>query len=218
MTAKSGDAPLFPFGYGLTGREAATPWRALPEDPGVADAGTDGVYFAAGRATPGFSLEIGDGSGSGTRIATVPAQALGGRVKVTAVDYGVQEGARHFSLAGGGPQTIAVQATEPLDLGRQNNGDVMLVTTLRVDRPVGSDVTLGVACAGACRGTVAIPAAALPVGSWRSIAVPFKCFGKASEMTRVAAPFVLRTALPLEISVARIATGMNADTVLRCGG
>uniref|UniRef100_UPI0030DBBBE4 hypothetical protein n=1 Tax=Pseudomonas sp. EA_65y_Pfl1_P113 TaxID=3088692 RepID=UPI0030DBBBE4 len=70
-------APLFPFGYGLTGREAATPWRALPEDPGVADAGTDGVYFAAGRATPGFSLEIGDGSGSGTRIATVPAQALG---------------------------------------------------------------------------------------------------------------------------------------------
>ena len=111
MTAKSGDAPLFPFGYGLTGREAATPWRALPEDPGVADAGTDGVYFAAGRATPGFSLEIGDGSGSGTRIATVPAQALGGRVKVTAVDYGVQEGARHFSLAGGGPQTIAVQAT-----------------------------------------------------------------------------------------------------------
>lgn len=219
MTAKPGDAPLFPFGYGLSGREATSAWKPLSEDPGVTDAGTDGVYFAAGRPTPGFSLQIGDGTGSGTRIATVPAQALGGRVTVTAVDYGVQEGARHFSLAGGGPQTIALQATDPLDLGRETNGDVMLVTTLRVDRPVGADVTLGVACGGGgCGATVAIPPAALPVGSWRSIAVPFKCFGKASEMTRIAAPFVLRTASPLEISVARVSTGMVADTVLLCGG
>jgi beta-glucosidase len=218
LTAKPGDRALFPFGYGLSGRETASPWQPLSEDPGVADTGTDGVYFSAGRATPGWSLQVGDGVGAGTRITTVPAQALNGRVKVTAVDYGVQEGARHFSLAGGGPQTIEVRTSDPVDLGRETNGDVLQVTTLRLDSPAAADLTLGVSCGGTCRGTLKIPASALPVGTWRSIGIPFKCFGKASEMMRVEAPFALRTAQPLEVSIARVATGLVADTVLRCGG
>jgi beta-glucosidase len=46
-----------------------------------------------------WSLRVSNGADS-TRITTVPAEAVGGRVKVTAIDDLVQEGARRFVFAG----------------------------------------------------------------------------------------------------------------------
>ncbi|MEG3177154.1 glycoside hydrolase family 3 N-terminal domain-containing protein [Sphingomonas sp. RB3P16] len=217
LTAKPGGPALYRFGYGLSGRERGTLWRKLSEDPGVADAGTDGVFLAAGVATPGWSLQVGDGAASVTRITTVPAQALGGRIKVTAVDYGVQEGARHFALAGGAAQTIALRSERPVDLSRESNGDVMMLATLRLDAPQGSDLTLGMACDGAgCAGSRALAPGSLPVGAWRTIGIPIKCFAATVAMQRVTAPFELRTRQPLAISIARVSLGMVADDVLKC--
>jgi beta-glucosidase len=220
LTAKPGGPSLYRFGYGLSGREPRGVWKALSEDPGVVDAGTDGVFLKAGVATPGWSLRVGDATAA-TAITAVPAQALAGRIKVAAIDYGVQEGARHFSLAGGGAQTIELHSAEPVDLSRESNGDVMLLATLRLDAPQGSDLMLGMTCGAGCGTTRPLPAGALKVGQWRIVGIPIKCFASTAErkgvdVKRIDAPFVLRTSQPLELSVARVALGMVADDVLAC--
>jgi beta-glucosidase len=216
LTAVPGGPVLYRFGYGLGGREARAPWKALPEDPGVVDAGTEGVYLAAGVATPGWSLQVGDGAAAVTRITTVPAQALGGRVKVTAIDHDVQEGARHFSLAGGGPQVIELHTQHAIDLSRESNGDVMVIAALRLDTPQGSDLTLGVACGTGCSGSRALPPGSLKVGAWRTVGIPIRCFAATVDMKRIDSPFELRTSRPLELSLSRVSLGMVADDVLKC--
>ncbi|MGY2734030.1 glycoside hydrolase family 3 protein [Sphingomonas sp. UYP23] len=220
LTAKPGGPTLYRFGYGLSGRESRGAWKPLSEEPGVVDAGTDGVFLKAGVATPGWSLQVGDASAA-TTVTSVPAQALAGRIKVTAIDYGVQEGARHFSLAGGGPQVIALRTSEPADLSRESNGDVMLLATMRLDAPQGSDLTLGVTCGTGCSASRPLPTGALPVGKWRIVGIPLKCFaaangGKGADVKAIDAPFVLSTSQPLELSLARVSLGMVADDVLAC--
>jgi beta-glucosidase len=220
LTAKPGGPKLYSFGYGLTGREARAAWKPLSEDAGVVDPGTDGVFLKAGVATPGWSLRVGDATAM-TAITSVPAQALAGRIKVTAIDYGVQEGARHFSLAGGAPQAIELRSSDPIDLSRESNGDVMLLATMRLDAPQGSDLTLGVTCGAGCGGSRPLSAGMLPVGKWRVVGIPLKCFAATNGRTgadvkRIDAPFVLRTSQTLEISLARVSLGMVADDVLAC--
>jgi beta-glucosidase len=216
LTAKPGGPALYPFGYGLAGRERLAPWKPLSEDPVIVDAGTDNVFLAAGVATPGWSLQVGDGAAAVTRITTVPARALGNRITVTAIDHGVQEGARHFALTGGGPQEIALRTEHAVDLSRESNGDVMVIAELRLDTPQGSDLSLGVVCGTGCAGTRALPPGALKVGVWQTVAIPIKCFAGTVDMTRIESPFALRTSQPLEISLARVSLGMVADTVLKC--
>ena len=170
------------------------------------------------RTRPVFA--VGDATAM-TAIKSVPAQALAGRIKVTAIDYGVQEGARHFSLAGGGPQAIELRSSDPVDLSRESNGDVMLLATLRLDAPQGSDLTLGVTCGAGCGGSRPLSAGTLPVGKWRVVGIPLKCFAATNGRTgadvkAIDAPFVLRTSQTLEISLARVSLGMVADDVLAC--
>ena len=220
LTARPGGPKLYSFGYGLTGREPRAAWKPLSEEAGVVDPGTDGVFLKAGVATPGWSLRVGDATAM-TAITSVPAQALAGRIKVTAIDYGVQEGARHFSLAGGAPQAIELRSSDPVDLSRESNGDVMLLATMQLDAPQGSDLTLGVTCGAGCGGSRTLSAGMLPVGKWRVVGIPLKCFAATNGRTgadvkAIDAPFVLRTSQTLEISLARVSLGMVADDVLAC--
>ena len=220
LTARPGGPKLYSFGYGLTGREPRAAWKPLSEDAGVVDPGTDGVFLKAGVATPGWSLRVGDATAM-TAITSVPAQARAGRIKVTAIDYGVQEGARHFSLAGGAPQAIELRSSDPVDLSRESNGDVMLLATMQLDAPQGSDLTLGVTCGAGCGGSRTLSAGMLPVGKWRVVGIPLKCFAATNGRTgadvkAIDAPFVLRTSQTLEISLARVSLGMVADDVLAC--
>ncbi len=98
--------PLFPFGFGLT-YAAPAELAALPEDPGIpAELMSTGSYFDKGLPVQPWSLRVSNGSDT-TRITTVPVEAIGGRVKVTAVDDTVQEGARRFVFDGSGPATVA---------------------------------------------------------------------------------------------------------------
>ena len=74
--------PLFPFGFGLT-YAAPAELAALPEDPGIpAELMSTGSYFDKGVPVQPWSLRVSNGTDT-TRITTVPAEAVGGRVKVT---------------------------------------------------------------------------------------------------------------------------------------
>ena len=121
--------PLFPFGFGLT-YAAPLELAALPEDPGIpAELMTTGSYFDKGLPVQPWSLRVSNGTDT-TRIPATPAESIGGRVKVTAVDDQVQEGARRFVFAGDGKGTVQITSEGTVDVSRETNGDVMLLVRL----------------------------------------------------------------------------------------
>jgi beta-glucosidase len=213
VSAAPGAATLFPFGYGLTGAAA---WKALPEEAGVPDTATEGVYLDRGRPSAAWSLEVGAPGGSATRISTLPARAADGRVTVTATDNVVQEGARRFAVASGSA-SIALSTQAPVDVTRQSNGDVTLVLTVRRDGALAGTPTIGMR-SGQRSATLPLPdLAALPQGRWQTLAVPLKCFARAgADLSKVDAPFVLTLTGLSTLSLSRVALGMVADRTVAC--
>ncbi|WP_262408210.1 glycoside hydrolase family 3 protein [Sphingopyxis sp. OPL5] len=210
-TARADGPVLFPFGYGL-GLADDRAWTRLSEDPGVTDSDSGTNWFARGVPAASWSLRVMDGAGDTTRISSVPAKALGGRVTVTATDHIVQEGARQFAIAGG-PATVEVSSHAPVELTRESNGDLLLVATMRVDQPPAEPAML-------VFNRTAIPFAALataPLGEWRSYGVPLKCFAaKGADMTRVETPFRLTTEGAARFSLADVRLASTADVMIPC--
>lgn len=215
-TADATGPTQFPIGYGLTAASATTV-PVLSEDPKVAEADAGDVFMDKGLPATAWSLEVGGaGTGGNTRITTVPAQSGAGRVKVSATDHGVQEGARRFAIDGSGPAQIVLSTQSPVDLTRQTNGDVMLVSTMRVDAAPTRPVTLSLR-SGPGGGQVALgQLQQLPIGAWKTLGVPLKCFGGNVNMAKVDTPFVLSTDGKLTVSVARVALGTTADVKVSC--
>ena len=59
--------------------------------------------------------------------------------------------------------------------------------------------------------------AALPLGQWKTLAVPLKCFaGAGADLAKVNAPFVLTLGGTGTISLSRVALGMVADQTVAC--
>jgi beta-glucosidase len=210
--------PLFAFGFGLT-YAAPTELEALSEDPGVApELMSTGSFFDKGVPVAPWSLRVVNGN-DGTRITTTPAEAIGGRVKVTAVDDQVQEGGRRFVFAGDGPAAIEISSEGSVDMTREANGDVMLLVRVRRDADVPKDLKLGVNCGAGCAGSVdfAETLGGVASGKWTTIGVPLKCFIKAgADVSKVNHPLVIDSSGKLDISLSQAKLGTVADKVVSC--
>lgn len=216
-TADAKGATLYPLGYGLTLGQPAPAWKPLAEEPGVDVADAGGTYLDRGVPATSLSLYLGDGAADMTRITSTPASAMGGRVKVSATDHIVQEGARRFDISKG-PATIALASLTPMDLVRETNGDVALVVTVRRDSAISGAVTIGTRSAGGV--TASVPAdriAQLPQGQWQRIAVPLKCFAAAgANMAAIEVPMALTLQGSGSLSLAKAALGTEGDETLAC--
>lgn len=216
VTARPDSADLFPIGYGLDGTERGKPWQKLSEDSGVPDVDTGGILMAAGEPTVGWSLQISDGESTPARVVSVPTQALGGRVKVEAVDHLVQEGARRFTLAGGGGgQRVELGTQAPIDLTRERNGDVMMVVSIQFDTPIPSGTTLGMRCGEKCGEEIPLAPNAIPVGKWVDVGIPLRCFPTVKADT-ITSPFGLQTSGAVRFSIARMRLASDAELTLPC--
>lgn len=189
-----GDAnydPLFPFGYGLSYAQSGEV-PILPEDrPPPVKGGADGVYFGRGTLPPGWSWTF---AGQGGRI--------------TALDRRAQEDARRFTWAGGAEATAQIAAPEPIDISREATGELSLIVEYRVDQRPTSAVTLAMDSAALQVGGTF---RAAPVGEWRSLVLPLRCFVRAGlDPKRVAVPVAIRTSgrMTLSISDVRVASAM----------
>ena len=223
-TARHGGATLFPFGYGMRYADGAAAWTPLPEDSGVTDDGGDsGVFFERGVPASSWSLTVSQADGANAlRVTTVPAEALDGRVRIAATDHGVQEGARSFAVdAHAQGAAIELSTFDPIDLSRQTNGDMLLLTTVRRDAPIARTLSMAVSCDSAPCGE-AVPVrefGALALGEWQTVGVLLKCFrATGADMTRITAPFRIATDGAAEISIARVALGSlsEADVIADC--
>ena len=223
-TARHGGATLFPFGYGMRYADEPAAWTPLPEDSGVTDDGGDsGVFFERGVPASSWSLTVSQADGANAlRVTTVPAEALDGRVRIAATDHGVQEGARSFAVdAHAQGAAIELSTFDPIDLSRQTNGDMLLLTTVRRDAPIARTLSMAVSCDSAPCGE-AVPVrefGALALGEWQTVGVLLKCFrATGADMTRITAPFRIATDGAAEISIARVALGSlsEADVIADC--
>jgi beta-glucosidase len=215
---QDGYDPLFAFDFGLTYADKIET-APLPEDPGIApELMSTGSFFDKGVAVAPWSLRVVNGN-DGTRITTTPAEAIGGRVKITAVDDQVQEGARRFVFAGDGPAAIEISGEGAADLSREANGDVMLLVRLRRDADAPKDVTLGVACGAGCGATLpfADTLGGIAAGKWTTVGVPLKCFAKAgADVGKVNHPLAIESSGKLDLSLSQVKLGTVADQVYTC--
>ncbi|WP_155761168.1 glycoside hydrolase family 3 protein [Stenotrophomonas maltophilia] len=214
--------PLFAFGFGLTYADNGN-LAALPEASGVTgNEGATGVFFARGDAGPGMALRLEQAAGQGLTVTRVPDALPDDRLKITGVDHLAQEDGRRLAWSGKGEAVTALQSHTALDLQRESNGDLMLLTTLRVDAAPKGEAWLSVGCSAGCSARVAIgPAlAALPQGQWKRVGVPLKCLARAgARMDAIDRPWSVVTGDAMTISVSRVALGAlnEAEVTLGCG-
>lgn len=210
--------PQFPLGYGLSyANRTALP--ALPEASGISGEQLPvGSYFDRGRAVRGYAFSLTGADGVVAAGDVSPATTADGSLRMTSLDYKAQEDSRRFSWNKGGAE-VAIRAQTPIDLDRQTNGDVLLITTLRVDALPGRDAWIGMGCGNACQGRVALgaPLAALPQGQWTRIGVPLKCIHAAgADMHHIDRPFVLSASQGTALTILRVVLGTDADVIVDC--
>lgn len=215
--------PQFAFGFGLTYADNGD-LAALPEVSGVTgNEGAAGVFFARGDAGSGIALRLENATGQGVTVTKVPESLDGGLLKVTGVDHLAQEDGRRFAWTGKGEAIAALQSHTPLDLQRESNGDLMLLTTLRVEAAPRGDAWLSVGCGTGCSARIALgpTLATLPVGQWTRVGLPLKCLAAAgADVGKLERPWSIGTADAMTLSVSRVALGAlnEAETTIACPG
>lgn len=211
--------PQFRYGFGLSYAEPGKGGK-LSEDPGIAlSSARAGVYFTHGKPAQGFVLQLTGANGADSNVTATPSVTADGTLRVGALDYKAQEDARSLAWSGGGKAQAALVAPAPLDVERETNGDVMLVTTLRVDALSAQGASIGVSCGSGCGAQLPIGTqlTALPRGQWLSVGIPLKCFRDAgADMSKLDRPFEWTSSTGERIAVAEVSLGTVADHTLDC--
>ena len=217
-TAVQSAGAQFPLGYGLTYADhTAVP--KLPEVSGITGEQIPiGNYLERGKAAHGYRMSVTGADGAAVAADVSVAATADGSLRMTALDYKAQEDARRFAWSKGGA-SVSIQARAPMDLDRQTNGDVLLVTTLRVDSLPAGDAWIGMGCGQSCMGRVSLlkPLSSLAITRWASVGVPLKCFRAAgADMHRIDRPFVMTADEKATLVVSRVALGTDADVIVDC--
>lgn len=215
--------PQFAFGFGLSYADNGD-LAALPEVSGVTgNEGATGVFFARGEAGSGMALRLQNSTGQGVTVTKVPEALEGDLLKVTGVDHLAQEDGRRLAWSGKAEAVAALQSHTALDLQRESNGDLMLLTTLRVESAPRGEAWLAVDCGTGCSARIALTPtlAKLPVGQWTRVGVPLKCLAAAgADVGKLDRPWSIGTAGAMTLSVSRVALGAlnEAETSIGCAG
>lgn len=199
--------PLFAYGYGLNYAAPST-FAELPEDPGVELASENiSEFFKAGSSVFPWEMVIGDAGGKKT-VRTASATSPNGGIEIVSADDGVQENIRRLTFSGQGKSRFEIRGT-PIDLSRQNTGDMAIYLRLRPETSTGgAKVNMSLSCTEKCSSEQPLGAylANLPVGEWSEVSVKLSCFGESTGMEYIRAPFVIESedALSLSLSDVRL--------------
>ena len=207
------EGALFPLGFGLDYKAQAGDWAMLPELDTQSLTGDSRVWFNAGTPAARWSLMLTGTSGEvETRVTTLPAEALGGRMRVTAENYKVQEGAKRFAITGGNA-SVQLGNLDGVDVAREANGDVLLLVTLR-SWHAPAKARIGATGPGS-RGFAEI---ALPLSDdYIRYGIPLKCLrDKGADVAKLTRPFVLETEGKADFAIAEVRLGSDAQQVLPC--
>jgi len=193
--------PLFAYGYGLSYADSRHVPRLSEERP--AGAGMpDGVFFARGAVPQGWRWSAG--------LAA----------SMRRVDRRAQEDAVRFDWSGAGEGSALLEAAPPLDISREATGELSLLVDYRVDAAPTDATMVWMACGDHCGGTVPVGGLlrAAPVGQWRTMVVPLRCFVRGGlDPKAVRTPFAITTSGKLSLSLSDVRIASAAVPQDRCG-
>lgn len=208
----------FALGYGLTYNDHVTVPK-LSEVSGISGEQIPvGNYLDRGKAVHGYTFTLVDAHGASMSGDVSPATTPDHSLHMAALDYKAQEDARRFTWEADNAQ-LSIRARAPLDLDRESNGDVLLVTTLRVDALPTQNVWVGMGCGANCQGHVPVGNALskLAPGQWTRVGVPLKCIRAAgADMHHIEQPFAWGAGKGTNVAIARVALGTDVDQVVDC--
>jgi beta-glucosidase len=162
--------PLFPLGFGLTYKDRGD-LPMLPVDTTGVDPAR--VFFTAGPAE-GWEL-VAD-----KEIAQ--QEEAGGR--------------RVLAWPGGARRGVSLRSKQPVSLAADNNAGKALAIDVMLEKSPSGPLFLTMGCGELCGGTLDVSGRikALPVGVWKTIHIPLRCFAAAgADMSRIDTPFHLAT-------------------------
>lgn len=175
-------------------------------------------FFEKGALANGWRLRIAH-AGASVDVTRADGSKDPG-VAVTAVDHEAQEDAWRYDWVADGASSIAFVPPEALDLGRETNGDVLLLVTLRIATATPAETALFAECGEGCGARVPVGAqlAALPRDEWMRVGIRLKCFAAAgADMGRLTAAGVESNA-GFALAISELGYGTIADQVLGCDG
>jgi beta-glucosidase len=212
-TVSIADGALHDLGFGLSYASPRTAWTALPELDAAELARDSRLWFTAGNPASRWSLLVnGPAEGDSTRVTTTPADAVGGKVRITAENYLVQEGARRFAISDG-TASVMLRNFEAVDIDRETNADMSLLVTMKVwDAPDSAQIG---ATGPSTRGFTAVT---LPQsGEWIRYGIPLRCLRtKGVDVRVLTEPFVLTTTGKADYAIGEVRLGTDAQVVLPC--
>lgn len=217
-----GDAnydPLFAYGFGLTYADSGDLPRLSEERPAGSDESA-GIFFGRGRIPAGWSLTLADADGAAVPVTGPRGATPSGRLAIAGVDRRAQEDARVLTWRGGGAATVALNAAQPIDIAREANGELSLVLEYRLDAAPAGPVTVAMGCGAGCGARVPVtPAlAAAPIGEWRTLAIPLRCFARGgAEMGRIETPLAITSEGPLRLALSDVRIASANVPQDRCG-
>ena len=213
MATLMSEGALYDYGYGLSYAAPATAWSDLPEVDASDLAGDSRLWFSAGSPAARWSLLVtGRTDGDQTRITTVPAEALGGRARITAENFLVQEGARGFAIDSG-MASVQLRNFEPVDIDRETNADILLLVTMKVsDAPrIARIGAIGPESRGFTNFAMA------KTDDFVRYGVSLKCLrSKGADVTSLTQPFVLETEGAATFAIGEVRLGTDAEVTLPC--
>ncbi len=150
--------PLFPLGYGLRYADSGN-LPPLPEAPGAdIESSQAGIFFQRGKISPPWLLSYSDERIGTQPLSSVPSTVADGRIRVSRVDLEAQEDSLRLQWLtpspDGGMTGVQLDSREAFDFGREANGDILLILTVRVGAQPTAPVDLAMACGSTCRGSV----------------------------------------------------------------
>lgn len=207
------EGSLFDYGYGLDYRTPSNGWEPLHELDIGSLGGDSRLWFNAGAPAARWSLLVQGAEGEvQTRVTTVPTETLGGRARVTAANYLVQEGARRFAITNGFA-SVQLRNFEPVNIDRETNADILLLVTMKVwDAPESARLgAIGLHSEGFV--DVTLPAS----GDFIRYGIPLKCLrSRGADVTSLTQPFVFETQGQTDFAIGEVRLGTDAEVVLPC--
>lgn len=186
--------PLFAYGYGLSYADNGD-LPPLSEDRPASAGLPEGVLFGRGAMPPGWRL------------------ATEGEVGLRNVDRRAQEDSRLATWRGAG--TLAIRPDRPIDISREATGELSLVFEYRIDAAPTAPVNLRL-------GSATLPVTAdlrsAPLGQWRTLVMPLRCFARAgAAMAAVTPPFAIETNGPMTLALSDVRIASAAVDQNHCG-
>ncbi|MCP4895803.1 MAG: glycoside hydrolase family 3 protein [bacterium] len=218
---EDGYDPLFAYGFGLSSSDSGD-LAALSEETGEAAPPTSRtVYFAGGPVAP-WQLFVADGVNPPVLAAAATASTADGEdVVIRSVDRLVQEDARLVKWAGLSRGSVAIYASEPVDLTRESNGELALAVDLFVDEAPSAPVFMKMSCDSECESELDISEAlsGFEPGQWHTLRISLRCFADAgADMRYITTPFEIVTEGTMTLRFAEVRLVPANDGKAICPG